>query len=456
MHITARSYLTAGVAVVGAGTIALSPIQPLPGQLTAAPERAAESLAVNLASSIDPITPWVDTFKTSIDNIKQLAAFYANQPLPLLNTIGANIGTYFDELTNGNAGLIPGQIQNNIQTFFQAPWWNAEGTPIPNGVFSSSYISSTQTVSRLGVLINSQSGVYNAAAPIIASQYEGDLVRTLLEFTATPYSGQLIGLLSPVLSGVVQLTRSFTAVGQFFQDGDLTGAINELINIPANVTNAALNGAGALDLTAIAQNILPPALASLIQAIGVNLGGALSPAVPFNGSLTNASRPPTVYTGGTLFDIVSARATVAGIGAQTTGLPVGWFGSVIGLGQFLGQQMLVTPPTLGTAATAPAAVGPKVAAALPAPAASLSADAPAAPAAPVVDPAPVAPAVTAPAAEPPVGAAVSEVAAETPAVAVDAPARAQRGGGGIGNSDGDSGHSARRGHRGAADNNRGR
>ena len=47
--------------------------------------------------------------------------------------------------------------------------------------------------------------------------------------------------------------------GSAFQDGDVIGAINELINIPANVTNASLNGAGLLDLTEVVKNIVPPA-----------------------------------------------------------------------------------------------------------------------------------------------------------------------------------------------------
>jgi hypothetical protein len=149
------------------------------------------------------------------------------------------------------------------------------------------------------------------------------------------------------------------AVGQYFQSGDVIGAINELINIPAYTTNAFLNGAGALDLTSVVVPLLPPNLAGLIQSIGLNLGGWLSPAVPFNGSLTAANNPPTEYTGGTLFDIVSAKTKpVAGIGGTTTGLPVGWGGSVIGLGQFLGQQLLVTPPAPGaTVAAAAAALG---------------------------------------------------------------------------------------------------
>ena len=365
MHVTYRSSLTAGVAALGAGAIALTPVQPIPTHLALAQERAVSNLSVNLASAIDPITPWVDTVKTSVENIKALIAFSAEQPAPLLHTFIANQLTYLKALPDFK--FIGQSIANNVKTFFQSPWWNGEGTPILNGTLNSQYISGTQTVKSLLVLFDSQSSVYSVAAPLLAQQEPK--LQPILEFVATPYSSKVIGLLSPLLSGLVQLTRSFTAVGQDFQKGDAIGAINELINIPANVTNASLNGAGLLDLTALAKKILPPAVAAITNSFGVNLGGLISPPVPYNGSLPNTSKPPTVYTGGTLFDGVQLATSV---GAQTTGLPVGWFESVIGMKQFVAQNLLVTPP--------PAAAAPKVAASAAAKARPKSAAATAAPA----------------------------------------------------------------------------
>ena len=416
MSVSARTYLTSGIAVLGAGAIALTPVQPLPDHMAAAPQRAVESLAVNLAATIDPITPWVDTFKLAADNIKQLGAFYAQKPFPLLQTVGANIGTYFGELTNGNAGLIPGQIQNNINTFFYSPWWNAPGQKIPatSGVtikdFANAYISKTFVASGLGGALKlSQSSIYSLLPGQLTPEQLASL-GPVLQFTATPYSGQLAGLVSPFIGSLVQLTRSFTAVGQLFQAGDALGAINELINIPANTTNAFLNGAGNLDLTSIAGSLLP----SSVKKIGLNLGGWISPPVPFNGSLIKPLETPTELTGGTFFDSVSATAQAFGIEVTTPGLPESGVGSVIGLGQFLGKQLVVTPPP-------PA---PKAAAATPAD--------PAIPAIPAIPATPAVPATP---------------AAGTPAAGADTPATSHRGG----NSGSDNGgHSGGRGHRGAA------
>lgn len=361
MHVTARSYLTAGVAALGVGALALAAVQPIPNQIALAPERVISTLAVELAaSSIDPITPWVETFTTAGANIGILLEFYMQKPFPILQTIGANWGTYFEELGNGNAGLIPEQIWGNVQTFFQSPWSPGAQFDFPVGpdpqtvlklpgddTLTPTYISETKPA---GVGSVSPGQLYNGLLLVAAGQAaqpecaeDGDCLiaqlAPLLNFFATNYSGQLLGLLGPLLAPVVVLTRSFTAIGEFFQEGDVVGAINELINIPANVTNGVLNGAGFLDLTGIITAIAPLPIEN--AKIGLNVGGLLN-SVPKDGSLDpDAPNPPTQYSGGIGLDslAVDAKPLING-----PGLPNGWAGSVVGLGQFLGEQLLVTPP----------------------------------------------------------------------------------------------------------------
>ena len=376
MNVSARSYLTAGVAALGAGAIALTPIQPIPTHVAPTQQKAVANLAVELASTIDPITPWVDTLTTAFGNITALVGYYLEKPFPLAQTTAANTVTYFQELTNGNADLIPGQIWNNVQTFFQAPWDPGTQANPPGSdpaFYEGDYISNvpiTNKVPFLGVL--SQRQLYQSLP--LALSTDPDLLTTLaplLAFSANHYSGQVAGLVGPLLAPVIELTRSFTAVSQYFQDGDVIGAINELINIPANVTNGVLNGAGYLDLTGVVNAIQP--LPDSIKSIGLNLGGLISPPVPFEGTLD----APTALSGGTLFDNIATEAAVGGLSVKTPGLPVSWFGSVIGLGHFLSEELLVTPPPAPTQAVAPAAaaaVAAPVVAEAPAPAAAVADD----------------------------------------------------------------------------------
>jgi hypothetical protein len=367
MYITSRSYLTAGIAALGVGAIALSPVQPVPALDQ---DRVTRSLAAALTAEstpIDPITPWVDTFQTSIANIGALFDFYASNPLytsplgltgdfnavfPLLQTIIANQITYFEELTNGNAGLIPEQIWGNVQTFFNAPW--SPGDP------AGEYISETAVATIPVVDIPISQQFVFALLPTILGQETYDELEPIINFTATYYSGQLVGLLGPVFAPLIELTRSFTAIGEYFEAGDVTGAINELINIPANVTNAVLNGGGFLDLTGVVNAVSP--LPPEVESIGLNLGGLISPPVPQDGSLIDPDDAPTAYNGGVLFDSLAAeisykisdRPLPDGTSVDVTdpGIPVSWIGAAVGLGQFLGGEMLVTPPAPPTEAAA--------------------------------------------------------------------------------------------------------
>jgi len=374
MSVSSRSYLTAGIAALGVGAMALAPVQPIS---TPDQDRVTRSLAAALAAEstpIDPITPWVDTFETSIANIGALFDFYFSNPggytsplglegpgqavFPLLQTVIANQITYFEELTNGNADAIPGQIWNNVQTFFNAPW--SPGDP------AGTFVSGTEVASLLGQGLSQQTifALLPTVLGFTPEEWDASPLKPVVDFTATYYSGQVVGLLGPVFAPLIELTRSFTAIGAFFEAGDVTGAINELINIPANVTNAVLNGGGFLDLTGVVNAVSP--LPPEVESIGLNLGGLISPPVPQNGSLLPDGTAPTQFDGGVLFDSLAADINYkvsdlpppngTSVKVNDPGIPVSWIGAAVGLGQYLGQEMVVTPLAPPTeAAAVPAA-----------------------------------------------------------------------------------------------------
>lgn len=467
MHVTARTYLTSGIAALGAGAIALSPVQPLPDHMAAAPQRVVESLAVDLAASIDPITPWIDTFKTSVANIKTLTEFYMQKPLPLLQTVGANWKTY---LESGDLQFIAESIKTNVVKFFEAPWYPGEQADLPSPPLSKetkmalgTFLSETQPADGSNSPSNLNGAVLQASVgQMFTDECEVDgnclaeQAAPVLNFLNTPYSGQLIGLIGTMISPLVQLTRSFTAIGEYFKAGDVMAAINELINIPANTTNAFLNGGGFLDLTAIVTKILPLP----VDYIGLNLGGLLT-STPLDGSLEHPETdPPTKWSGGAGLDGIATK-----LGIEFGGVPLGWTGSVVGLGQYLSKALLVEPPTSAQAVApakavaAPAAAAASVAAPVAQQAPAAAPAAPEAPAVVVAPPAPEPPAAPAPAAPAPAAAPV--VVEDAPAVVAEAPApveapapprgahRSAAGGGDNGGND-TGARSGSRGHRGAA------
>lgn len=361
MSVTARTYLTAGVAALGVGALVLSPVQPLPSQAVPLQQRVVGDMAVSLAAAVDPIQAWVNVFENSAANIETLGKLNEQNPFPLLKTVGANLQTYAGELANGQGNLIPGQIWNNVQTFFQAPWDPGDGFELPysdgpqldpSGEYASRYQPPDS---------QSPSGVAGFIALLAAQEFiegcdtdDSCAYKALLpvaRFLNNHYSGQLVALVGTLISPAVQLVKSFTAIGQYFQEGEVLDAVYELINIPANTTNAALNGAGFLDLTGIVKAIVPD---FPLAKIGLNLGGLLN-VMPLNGSAGTQFFPPvetTEWSGGVGIDGLSVGEP--GDFDYASGLPNGLLGANIGMGQFLAEKLLVTPPEPEGAAAAPA------------------------------------------------------------------------------------------------------
>jgi hypothetical protein len=385
--------------------------------------------------------PWIDTFKTAAANIKTLVEFYNQNPLPLLGTISANLKTYAE---SGDPQFILDSMKKNIVTFFEAPWSPGDQAELPSPPLSQetklalgTFLSDTRPTEGNSPQSLNGAVLQAAVGQMLTPECEDDgnclaeQAAPVLNFLNTPYSGQLIGLIGTVISPLVQLTKSFTAIGEYFKAGDLMGAINELINIPANTTNAFLNGAGYLDLTAIITKILPLP----VDYIGLNLGGLLT-STPLDGSLDpDHPVPPTTWSGGAGLDGVRTK-----LGLEFGGVPLGWSGAVVGLGQYLAKAMLVEPP--GSAQSAP----PAKAVAAPA-AAAASVAAPVSHEAPAV--APEAPAASPAAPAAPVVTAVEEapVVAEVP---VEAPTQTRGTHTGARSGNGSGARSGAHGHRGAA------
>ena len=353
MHVSPRSHLTAGIAVLGAGILALAPVQAPHQPATALPQRAAADLgAAVLLSSFDPITPWVDTITTSVDNIVSLIGYAFSDPFPIGSAVVSN----------------PGLALSNFTKLFTAPFSPGEtgffevgtATPTPSEVVyltvDNSHLSDTTlgdadalntyglNLLALQLIVSvapnppcEDQGICNDTFPILP-------ISAVLTAINTYASGVVLGLLGPVLAPVAAVINSVTAIIDFLGEGDFSGAGSELVNIPANLVNGFLNGA-TLNVTPIV-NLFAP---GVVDFVGLNLGGLLAGPVPMNGSLVDPADAPTEFSGGTLFTSLAVAGYV-GVNVDTPGLPSSPIGSLIGMGQFLGQQLLTPPETPAPAA----------------------------------------------------------------------------------------------------------
>jgi hypothetical protein len=107
-----------------------------------------------------------------------------------------------------------------------------------------------------------------------------DGVKPYLDFAGSPLSGILWGSFGTTVGPLLQLNDDITAITTALSGAtpDYTTAFNDLLDMPANVTNAFLNGYGEIDLNTFLTDFgisLPSVDASAIQ---LDLGGLLSPA----------------------------------------------------------------------------------------------------------------------------------------------------------------------------------
>jgi hypothetical protein len=238
MRIPTRLCIVAGVALAGASFIAVTPGAPH------IPDVQVHQVALTAVD--DPLTALEDVLSTSSTNATALYDDFAAAPFPALQQFVANLIGYADN-------------------------YPADATTISTEI--------TAHVNDLQSLLDPSAGglLYNALSGI--SDYQA-----LYQFAESPLSGVILGEAETVLNPLLALNDSYQDIVNDLggTTPDTTAAFNEVLDIPANILDADLNGQF-LDGT-----IPEVDLSSLVTDLGVApyysvgdpvlpLGGLLSP-----------------------------------------------------------------------------------------------------------------------------------------------------------------------------------
>ncbi len=290
MELTTRPWITTGIVLAGASVVAVTPM--------AASMPPLQMPAVQLTASPvepDPITAIEDVFNRAVLNGEDINDHFAPAPFPTLQQLTADPGS-FDLAKVETAAITPflptGQGMNPPPAF----------------------------------LYPSLSPDLHVIAYQLLQQFFTDPVeKELLAFTASPLSSVLLGDLGPILDPGLALQNS---ISDALAAPDPTSAINDLLNIPANIADATLNGAfldgttPQIDLTPLLSLLpagtLPAGLD--ISSIDLTLGGLLSP-------------------GGSLFNAIGVSLTFGTTPLSVVGHPVGPIGSAIELDQAIAAAL---------------------------------------------------------------------------------------------------------------------
>ncbi|GAB3218242.1 hypothetical protein [Mycolicibacterium hippocampi] len=302
MNRAAKSYLTSGVALAGASVIAVSPVvaAPLgPPGVNAQSAVTVSTADLQLATTANPITAWAEVVTSAYSNVATLGEEVLSDPAPILRQFILNQLGNGEAVVSAGAGAINGFIEyiSPDNAFGLGAQLQTAAEELASGNIAGAIETATQALFLSPVL--------NVAFPVLDSgvleipgtmaQNFANVVQTVTDpATVLPIAlGALGTVLGPVNAFGDSLQETFDSLG----DGDVGAALNAIINIPAALTGAVLNG-----YTNLAGTEFPGLFSEdgLVHALVVTLPRAIAEAIapeeesPESATTGPADTPPAI------------------------------------------------------------------------------------------------------------------------------------------------------------------
>lgn len=258
LQLALRPYVTAGVAIVGASVIAATPITAVAPEIqnrTVALSASVQTLdvaspadltpfAAALADSsfVNPITRWAEVFELTATNLTKLFQNAAAEPFPVLRQIIENQITY-GELIGTSLSTVVQNIINTVTMYIPDYLEEARAEFEAGDIMGVGNVMSRATLtvaSSLFPMLNLLS---------IPNQMVGNLSSVLNLLTFKSFID--VGLVGQVGMGYVTVVQGFVSQGaarigqdlyDAIQDRDMVKLASTIINAPADIVSAILNG----------------------------------------------------------------------------------------------------------------------------------------------------------------------------------------------------------------------
>lgn len=299
VHVAVRSYLTAGVAVVGASALIAAPLAVPPPEIHL-PAIHVSSAEVQLAALANPIAEWVTVVQTTFANVAALGQQFQSDPAPILAQILKNqladfatVSKALDEAARGfmtQAGTLPAATGLAAQQLAAGQFSAAVGTLFQAGI---------------GLILAPAISLIGATSVVTDTAQRFANVVAALPNVLLPIG---LGVLSPVASAVYSFGDAGQAVIDAARKGDVAGALNALVNIPAIVTNAFLNGYAPQFTPGVFSPLASGGLIAVLLNARDTIAQALSSALP------PAASAASLPTSATLISLTEAPTDAAQVG----------------------------------------------------------------------------------------------------------------------------------------------
>ncbi|MBI5339249.1 MAG: hypothetical protein HZB45_16350 [Mycolicibacterium rufum] len=282
MHVAVRPPLATAVALVGAGAIALSPIQPPLPDVAAA--RVSEA-AVHLVAQPNPLALWSEVIAGAIQNAGGLGQDVLSDPVPVLRQLLKNQLGYLGTVGETGKGIVLG-----LAEYFSPdnPFGLQAGirdaiTQIKAGQIAAGFATLTSTIIAGPLVVGVGLPLLTSGLleiPVKIAQNVAAAVGAL--FDTTNIVPLLTAAIAPIIAPLNAFGESVQDVVQALGAGHLLDALTAVINVPARLVGAVLNGYTDVNggftpgLLTVSDN---PFGAGLLQSVFVNLPRAIAAAV---------------------------------------------------------------------------------------------------------------------------------------------------------------------------------
>ncbi|MUL81487.1 MULTISPECIES: hypothetical protein [unclassified Mycolicibacterium] len=237
------------MALAGAGAIAVSPISPVaapaPDVVVAAAHSSSAAVELTALTDmlanpalVDPVTGWLEVFGTAFDNVAQIGGEMAAHPFPILQQVIANQMGYGQLLTDS----VQAAANSYIQFFTSDEDYRLKYF----AAMALDYLASGNVAGAASVVSNIVFRLFAFANPLInIMQIPLGMGQNVMNALATVPELLMpvgLGVLNPVEGVINVIGDSAQSVLDAVNAGDPAAALTALINTPAVLTGAVLNG----------------------------------------------------------------------------------------------------------------------------------------------------------------------------------------------------------------------
>lgn len=304
---TARPWITSGIVLVSAGAAVVPAVAPVAVLPSPAPAVAAVQL-----TAFDP-NNWTDVLNAALANGTDVWDHVSPAPAPALHQVLANQTGYLEALLNGSKTFdqVVAAMNANLSAAGDASLAPFMPSNPADFIYSSLDPASSEiSIKAIGydlfdIPLPGKAGLLDLLTnglqfdlglcplcthitiPILSLLVGSDTaaqIEPYLNFLGSPLSGVLWGEIGVTLGPILQIKDDVTDIINSLSGAspDWNAALTELLDMPANLTNALLNGYGEVSLTALLAEF-GLSIPGLNASLDFDLGGLLSP----GGSLLN-------------------------------------------------------------------------------------------------------------------------------------------------------------------------